>query len=158
MCFMENLKRLLVISFICIIISINTCYSQSKPFGIGIILGAPTGLSAKYWTSVINAFDFGLGYSFEKNSHFHLHGDYLFHNNAPINSSEKISIYYGPGMRLKLQGDNKSRLGVRGVLGGLWMPRVTSIDVFVEIAPVMDLIPATKFSFDGGLGVRFFLN
>ncbi len=155
---MENLKRLLIISFICVTFSISNSYTQSKSFGIGIILGEPTGLSAKYWTSGVNAFDFGLGYSFEKNSNLHLHGDYLFHIDGVVKASERISIYYGPGIRLKLREDNGSRLGVRGVLGGFWIPRGSIVDVFVEIAPVMDLVPATKFSFDGGIGVRFFLN
>lgn len=155
---MEIPKKFLMITFICLMFSLNNVQAQNKNFGIGIILGSPTGISGKYWTSGINAFDFGLGYSFEKNSRLHLHGDFLFHIDGGINSSERISIYYGPGIRLKFQNDNNSRLGARGVLGGLWMPRGTSIDVFVEIAPVMDLIPSTKFSMDGGIGVRFFFN
>lgn len=155
---MENLKRLLIISFICITFSISNSYSQNKSFGVGIILGEPTGLSGKYWTSGINAIDFGLGYSFEKNSNFHLHGNYLFHIDGVTKTSERISVYYGPGIRLKLRDENKSRLGVRGVLGGFWIPRGSSIDIFVEIAPVMDLIPSTNFNIDGGIGIRYFLN
>lgn len=155
---MEILKKFLIIIFFCLVFSLNNTLAQNKNFGIGIILGSPTGISGKYWTSGINAFDFGLGYSFEKHSRFHLHGDFLFHIDEQISPAEKIAIYYGPGIRLKFQEENNSKLGARGVLGGFWMPRGTSIDVFVEIAPVMDLIPSTKFSIDGGIGVRFFLN
>ncbi len=151
-------RKFLIIAFIYLTLTSSINLAQNKNFAIGFIVGEPTGISAKYWTSGINAFDFGLGYSFEKNSNLHLHGDYLFHLDNALNTSERISIYYGPGVRLKFRQDNNSRLGVRGVLGGLWMPRGNFIDVFIEIAPVMDLIPSTKFSFDGGIGVRFFLN
>jgi hypothetical protein len=155
---MEDIKKFLFAFFIFMLLTINESNSQSRGFGVGVILGSPTGLSGKYWTSSVNAFDFGLGYSFEKNSNLYLHSDYLFHIGRSLNTPERISIYYGPGIRLLFREDNNSRLGIRGVLGGIWMPRGTSIDVFVEIAPVMDLIPSTNFSFDGGIGVRFFLN
>lgn len=155
---MKFYKKYLLIAFICIAFSLGSSFAQTNNFGFGIILGSPTGLSGKYWSSSINAFDFGLGYSFEKNSRIHLHGDFLFHIDGEISSSGKIAIYYGPGIRLKFREDNNSSLGARGVLGGLWMPRGTKIDVFVEIAPVMDLIPSTNFTIDGGIGLRFFLN
>lgn len=155
---MKKIQKLIAVIFICIIFSTGSSFSQSRAFGIGFIVGSPTGLSAKYWTSGINAFDFGLGYSFEKRDNLYIHSDYLFHIHGALNTAEKISIYYGPGIRLKFREDNNSRLGIRGVLGGFWMPRGTIIDVFVEIAPVLDLVPATDFSFDGGIGLRFYLN
>ena len=36
--------------------------AQQRKFGLGVIIGEPTGLSAKLWTSSVNAFDFGLGW------------------------------------------------------------------------------------------------
>jgi hypothetical protein len=131
-------------------------FSQSKGFGLGAILGEPTGISAKYWTSGATAFDFGLGYSFTNNSNLHLHADYLFHTNDLINTTENISFYYGPGARLKF--DDDMRLGVRFDAGLVWIPRGTSVDVFVEVVPILDIIPETDFSFNAALGVRYFFN
>jgi len=37
--------------------------AQERGFGLGVIIGEPTGISAKLWTSPVNAFDFGLGWS-----------------------------------------------------------------------------------------------
>ncbi|MDP2364021.1 MAG: hypothetical protein Q8M94_09660, partial [Ignavibacteria bacterium] len=60
--------------------------AQSNGFGLGMILGQPTGISAKYWTTGSTAFDFGLGYSYERHSRMQLHADYLFHTKNIFNS------------------------------------------------------------------------
>jgi len=136
----------------------STIFSQSRGFGLGIILGEPTGVSAKYWTASNTALDFGLGYSFENNSRFHLHADYLFHTSDLFRTTENISLYYGPGARLRLVDEGRSRLGFRFDVGIVWIPRNAPIDVFVEIAPLLDIIPETDFSVNGGIGVRYFFN
>lgn len=145
----------LVLSIFVLTIS-SSIYSQEKGFGLGIIIGEPTGLSAKYWTSESNAFDFGLGYSFSpKNSRLHLHADYLFHLRL-TNTSEKFSLYYGPGVRIKTREDDDSVLGIRGALGITWIPRNTPLDFFFEVVPVFTLIPATSFDINAGLGARYY--
>lgn len=150
---MKNI--LLKIVFIITIIS-GTVFAQSYGFGLGIILGEPTGISAKYWTTGSTAFDFGLGYSLKKNSRLHLHADYLFHVNNLFNTTENISLYYGPGARLRLVESGDSRLGFRFDVGLVWVPRNSPIDVFLEIAPLLDIIPSTDFTVNGGVGVRYF--
>ena len=42
---------------------------------LGVILGEPTGLSAKYWMSQETALDFGAAWSFKGDGQFHLHVD-----------------------------------------------------------------------------------
>jgi len=136
----------------------NLNFAQQKGFGLGVVLGEPTGISAKYWLTFGTALDFGLGYSFtSSNSLFDFYVDYVFHNSNMINSEENFVVYYGPGARLKIK-ESTSRLGVRGVIGILWLPRGTNFDVFVEVAPILDIIPATKFDFSGGIGGRYFFN
>ena len=130
--------------------------AQSSGFGLGILLGQPTGISAKYWVSGSTAFDFGLGYSFEKRSRMQLHADYLFHVKNIFETTENISLYYGPGARLRLIENAGSRLGIRFDVGIVWIPRNAPVDVFLEIAPLLDIIPETVFSMNGGIGVRYF--
>ena len=136
----------------------NNSLAQEQGFGLGVILGEPTGLSAKMWTGPETALDFGLGYSFTtSNSILHLYTDYVFHNAEWIRSDKNIIVYYGPGVRLHLN-EHQSRLGVRGVIGILWIPEGSQFDLFVEAAPMLDIIPATKFGLAGGIGGRFFFN
>jgi len=141
-----------------IVIFSSFSFGQSKGFGLGMIIGEPTGISAKYWTSSGTAFDFGVGYSFEKNSYLHIHADYLFHAKNIFKTSENIALYYGPGARIRFVEDASSRLGFRFDVGLVWIPRNTPIDVFLEIAPLLDIIPETDFSINGGIGVRYFFN
>ena len=137
---------------------LSNAFAQEKGFGLGVILGEPTGFSAKYWTGETTALDFGLGYSFTSdNSVFYLHTDYVFHNRDVIQSAENFIVYYGPGARLKVR-ENDSRLGIRGVAGILWIPHNSSFDLLIEMAPILDIIPATKFDVAGGIGGRFFFN
>jgi hypothetical protein len=152
------MKKIVVILLLFLILFSISSFSQSKGFGLGIILGEPTGISAKYWTSSSTALDFGLGYSFVKNSRVHLHADYLFHVNNLFETSENIALYYGPGARLRLVDNGDSRLGFRFDVGLVWIPRGAPIDVFVEVAPLLDIIPETDFTFNGGIVVRFFFN
>jgi hypothetical protein len=150
-------STLVKIIFVLLVFS-ATSLAQTKGFGLGIMVGEPTGISAKYWTTSNNAFDFGLGYSFLRNSRFHLHGDYLFHAKNIFNTTENISLYYGPGARLRVVENDKSRLGIRFNVGLVWIPKNAPVDVFIEIAPLLDVIPETNFSVNGGIGVRYFFN
>jgi hypothetical protein len=147
---MKRTYLLIVIVSSFIISNVN--FAQQKGFGLGVVLGEPTGISAKYWLSPGTALDFGLGYLFD------FYVDYVFHNSDMIHSVENFVVYYGPGARLKIREDADSRLGVRGVIGILWLPRGTNFDLFVEVAPILDIIPATKFDFTGGIGGRYFFN
>src|ERR1041384_2381931 len=53
----------LVIIVLCLFFAVQGSRAQERAFGLGVIVGEPTGLSAKLWTSSTNAFDFGLGRS-----------------------------------------------------------------------------------------------
>lgn len=141
--------------------------AQDHGFGLGLILGEPTGLSAKLWTSKVNAFDFGLGVSvggdrisyignYNNGSRVHFHMDYLWHSFNAISSSERFPLYYGIGGRFNSGGGYDGSLGIRGVFGIAWFPHSTPIDVFFELVPVLQLTSSFGFGIDAGLGIRYF--
>lgn len=141
--------------------------AQDHGFGMGLILGEPTGLSAKLWTSSNNAFDFGLGVGlggdrikykgdYDNSGRVHFHMDYLWHSFNAISSTEKFPLYYGIGGRFNTGGGYDGSLGVRGVFGIAWFPHSTPIDVFFELVPVFQVTPLTGFGIDAGLGIRYF--
>jgi len=158
---------LFVIIFSLLMILSKPIAAQDHGFGIGLILGEPTGVSAKLWTSKINAFDFGLGVglggdrfkykgSYDNSGRVHFHMDYLWHSFNAINSTERFPLYYGIGGRFNTGGGYDGSLGVRGVFGIAWFPHSTPIDVFIELVPVLQITPSTGFGFDAGLGIRYF--
>lgn len=150
------MKKLLV-AIIFLLIFVNISKAQDKGFGLGIMIGEPTGLSAKYWTSSTNAFDFGLAYSFvQKFSAVSIHADYLYHDFNVIKSDYRLPIYYGFGARIRFVNNSDNALGARGVVGIAWLNHKLPLDVFFEVVPVFNLIPSTSLNLDIALGARYY--
>ena len=127
----------------------------SGTWELGVILGEPTGLSAKYWMSSVNALDFGAAWAFEEDGNFHLHCDYLVHNYDIFKVDEgSLPLYFGIGGRVRFQ-DKDSRVGLRIVLGLEYLTAAYPMGVFFEVAPIVDFAPETEASINGGLGIRY---
>jgi hypothetical protein len=135
-------------------------FSQDKGFGAGIIIGEPTGISLKGWISSTSAVDAAIAYSFLKESSLHIHVDYLQHFYNVIDvSSGKLPLYVGIGGRIKVKNNRSNaddRIGVRIPFGIAYHFSGAPVDIFLEIAPLLDLTPKTSAYFNGGLGVRYF--
>ena len=147
----------LTAAIVCLLISLRaSSRAQDHGFGAGIIIGEPTGITVKGWLNPTNAIDGGLAWSFSRGTSLHLHADYLWHSFHVFETNEKLPLYYGIGMRIKTadHGDD-SRLGVRMVVGVDYMFRDAPVDLFLEVAPILDLTPATELQMNAGLGARF---
>jgi hypothetical protein len=152
------LKRLSIVLFLLITFYVsNSTSAQDKNIGLGIIVGEPTGVSFKYWTTNTTAFDAALAWSFIDGGAFHIHADYIFHNFNLIRISEgKLPFYYGIGGRIKTA--NKTQVGVRVPLGLAYMFYTAPVDIFLEVVPILDLAPQTDFRINAAIGARYFFN
>ena len=145
-------------------------FSANKTFGLGIMLGAPTGLSGKYFIGPDTAIDFGVGvirYYRHRRSNLHIHADFLWH---PVSIAKtepfELPLYFGVGARVWDFDDDNDRdgfgLGVRVPVGIAFDFNNVPLDVFVEIALVIDLF----FDYDddyagdvnGAVGLRYYFN
>jgi Protein of unknown function (DUF3996) len=148
---------------------IGKANAQSSGFGLGIMIGDPTGLSGKLWLTGDRAVDFGLAWGVYGN-YVHVHADYLFHNTSLLNVSKgQLALYYGPGLRLRSWSGGRywnrgrweeydgSRLGVgvRFPVGLDYMFDGAPVDCFLEIVPSLDLTPSTSFDLDAAIGARY---
>ena len=142
----------------------HTTHAQGA-FGIGLIVGEPTGISWKYQLSERNALDGALGFSpFDR---MRLHVDYLWLA-RPFNE-RRLILSYGAGLAV---GFGKRWVdGRRGVFGyvvqeaglavripvGLsyTIPR-TPLEIGLEIAPLVILGPEAGLSADGGVILRIY--
>ena len=104
--------RLQIFIVTCILLTSST-YAQ-KSFGLGIILGEPTGLSAKLWTGSSNAFDFGVAWSFGGSGHLLVQADYVWHSSLTKASSGGLALYYGIGGRVVFADDPDAGIYVFG--------------------------------------------
>jgi hypothetical protein len=152
------MKTLTLAMFLCLLACIPARLSaQDRGFGLGLIIGEPTGISMKGWLNHTNAIDGAVAWSFApKETSFHLHADYLWHSYNIFHTSEDIALYYGVGARFKAAHNNDARFGPRITVGLDYLPKSAPIDVFFEFAPIVDFAPSTELEMNAGLGARFF--
>jgi hypothetical protein len=151
----------------------------SRKYGLGAVVGDPTGLSGKVWVGQTNAIDLGLGfygYGAYRGGCFRdrdgrtvcdrrygnstsVHVDYLWESKLATPGKVQLDWHIGAGGRAFFLGDPCAfdcwDLGVRAPLGlDLTFNSPSFLEVFVEIAPVFYVAPAMFLALEGGLGVR----
>ena len=133
-------------------------------FGVGIILGEPTGVTAKLYLKDDRAIQAAVGSAFIGGG-LQLHGDYLFHPYIlQSRDSFVLPVYFGPGMRvidyMDGRNNNDLALGLR-VVGGLLVDfRNVPLDAFVEVAGVLEYKFGSggggQLALNAGAGVRYY--
>jgi hypothetical protein len=151
-----------------------TDVGYGRKFGLGIVIGDPTGLTAKWWIAQTNALDFGLGFwGYGFNNRCFNNGtcdgygyrggtfntDYLWQSNI-IRSQAQLDWHVGLGGRAvwvnNCAGDCVG-VSARAPIGlDLMFNNPNFLEVFFEIAPSFILVPGFWFEIEGGLGVRFY--
>lgn len=154
------LPVLLVLACGSLLLAPETASAQNDDgrVGIGLMIGEPTGISFKYWTSERNAIDAGLAWSLGRYDAVHIHGDYLWHNFSVFDDVEEgaLPVYYGVGGRMVF-AEEDAVLGVRVPVGMSYIFEDAPLDLFLELAPIVNLIPETDLDVNGALGIRVHL-
>lgn len=141
--------------------SVDPYGPKGKRFGVGIIAGDPTGLSAKGYVTERFAIDGIFSWSFVDEA-FIIIGDLTYDFlDIPINSSKfSLPFYAGAGMKIgfdqKGKNDGETLVGVRVPVGVALQWTNYPIEVFFEVAPGIELSPESEFDVTGGIGVRFY--
>ena len=142
---------------------------EKGAFGVGIIIGEPTGLCAKLYLRDDQAIQAAVALSAVVGG-FQVHADYLFH---PVILEERdaftLPAYVGPGVRLLQHaagrdGDDDFRVGLRVVAGILFDFKELPLDVFAEVAGVgeytfgseSDAVNGFGLALNGGIGARYY--
>lgn len=167
--------------------SANAQQGGGRPFGLGLMLGEPTGISAKWYLGGKPfALQFGLGwvdddgFRDDDDDGLHIHGDVVWHPAILTrNPTFVMPFYLGVGARILDDEDgydcnnngcrfheDDTYIGVRVPFGLLMDFNRTPIDIFLEIAIVVDLIELDDDDFDdddhdrghlnGSVGVRYY--
>ena len=170
----RNIAALLIAAAILLLSLPTTGLAQGpkgKSFGFGLSLGEPTALTLRFWTSKANSWDAAIGESYMGNPH--LQADYLWHFNDAFNSNI-VSLYAGIGGAMGFgnpdghwlyrkhydkwfyHDHDQITFAARGVFGLQVIPRNTPLDIFLEIDPIIGLVPAFGFDFMPAVGIRFY--
>jgi len=134
-------------------------------FGIGLVFGEPTGISAKYWTRGDRALDFALGASFY--SDFRFHGTYLFHVDAF--DYQRLPLHYGIGFSVTGKGErsmvvgrntisHRSEVGIgpRGAFGVSYLLPSAPFDIFLELGATLFIVAPVGLELDILAGTRIY--
>lgn len=144
-------------------------FQANKTFGIGFMVGSPTALAAKYYLSADTAIDGGIGViqGLGRRDGLHVHADFLWHP-AVLASADPflLPLYVGLGGRAfdfedNDTGDDDLGLGVRVPIGIMLDFNNVPLDVFFELALVVDFIVGdgnADADFGGALGFRYYFN
>ena len=143
-------------------------FRANKTFGLGVMLGAPSGLSGKYYMTQDTALDFGLGvyHRFGHRDGLHAHADFLWHPVSLLGTPAfELPLYFGLGARIwdhdEYRNDyrEETHVGVRAPLGIIFDFNRIPLDIFLELAMVIDIVVDDDHSYadlNGALGVRYY--
>ncbi len=144
----------------------GTPFTANKTFGIGLILGEPIGLSAKYYLSESTALDFALGEydRFREDDDLGVHIDFLWHPVTLLTADPfLLPLYFGIGGRIVGDDDgpddDELDFAVRAPLGVALDFNRVPVDVFFELAILIELINDDNeddVELDAALGVRYY--
>lgn len=136
-------------------------YAESYDVGLGLIIGAPTGLSGEVLLNGNRSLDFAAAWNTWHYTGIHVHADYLF-NQPAYGRIEDVPFYwyYGLGGRAILidRGDHKDKMaiGPRVPLGTYIQSTDHRFKFFGEVSAVLDIIPSTDIDLNAAIGARFY--
>ena len=137
--------------------------AEKGTLGVGIILGEPTGITAKLYLKDDQAIQAAAGASFVANG-LQVDADYVFH---PWILQDKdtfvLPVYVGPGVRFidysgGSNGSSHFAAGLRAVGGMLFDFKNVPLDAFLEVAGVLeyDFKNGAGVGLNLGAGVRYY--
>lgn len=148
-------------------------YASGGDFGLGLVLGSPTGITGKFYLAPSAAIDATIGIGLGED--LHLHADYLFEGADLLGQPGfRLGWFVGIGGRLVAHDDEDVRhshgnqgththdhdeldLGPRVPVGLEFRPaELRQLEVFAEVALGVDLVDDPGLTIDAGIGVRWF--
>jgi hypothetical protein len=129
-------------------------------FGLGVILGEPTGLTVAARPNDHNAVQGHLSWSVA-HSRVRLSADYL-QSVVVIDTAGEIDlpVYVGAGATLGVDGaqpwGESPWLGLRVPIGLAMVPDRTPIELFGEIVPELFVLPELLGGLEGAIGARLY--
>jgi len=147
---------------------------RGRDFGLGVAFGSPTSLVAKYFVGRANALDFGLGFwsygwgcrrrgdaprvcdNYGAFDLVTVNVDYLWQDGIVAGTGASLDWHIGGGGRVWV-GDGTFAAAARMPVGlDLTFRRPSFLEVFLELAPAVYVVPGLYLDIEAMLGVRFY--
>jgi len=159
------MKRMLMISGLLLIGltgAAQAAHAGHGDVGLGIQLGEPTGITAKFWLNRTGAVDLTVGWDLIANR-FAVQAGYLYHFPLDVPTGS-LAAYVGVGGLLgggSYRPDHPNYPDEAYILLAGRIPLgleyiYSPISFYAELDPLIKLLPETKPRLGGGLGFRFY--
>ena len=162
--------RTLLTGLIVLLVGLFAPTAAAQPTGIGVGAQiaaandggpAPVGLSVKTWVNNRQAVTGATSFRFAEGdtgspSFWILEANYLFHNFEPLTVEEgALGLYVGPGVQL-VATEGADDVAFRGPIGVNYIFETAPADLFIEVAPTLQVTDPSMLRFDGAIGFRYF--
>ena len=129
--------------------------AETGNFGLGLILGQPTGLTGAYGLSDHTAIDGALGLAIFDNRDFYVHVEFLYFLPTLVNAGDfDLSAYLGIGGWI-VAHDNAA-FGARAPFGLSLDFTSVPLQIFLEASVLLALHPDVDGDVRGALGFRYY--
>lgn len=142
-----------------IVLLLASTAALAGPFGLGLALGSPTGITAAYELNDHNRLDLLVGQGWEGWSYERYVvsvDDELIVADLADGSAASLSFYVGGGLNLFLRPGIDSDLGVEVPLGLSVRFKKQPFELYGEIAPGFILTEYEWFDIGGAVGGRYY--
>jgi len=151
------MKKGILVIFLSIFMATNALAFERNKFGIGVMAGGPSGITAKYMLDNTNGIDFAVGWSTSGSNEYYFSSDYLFHMYDVIKIQKIVSpLYFGAGARYISRDKKDNKFGARIPVGAEFLFLNNRLGAFGEVVPIFNFTPDTDFDLEFGIGIRFF--
>ncbi len=142
--------------------------TDNMRLGVGAMIGTPTAIDAKYWIDNVQALEGAIGWSRggyppnrdvvpSNDVRTLIQANYMLHNSDLLGLGTQFPLGYGVGARYAAGGSVDASVSAMAVGSLSYIPAGAPIDVFIQVAPLLQLSPSTDFAFEAGVGARYYI-
>lgn len=129
--------------------------AESGAFGLGLILGQPTGITGAYELSDNTAIDAALGLALFDDRDFYLHVEFLWYLPTLLSGNGvELSAYLGIGGFVVTHNDPV--IGARAPFGLSLDFSAAPLQIFLEASVLLAVVPDLGGDVRGALGFRYY--
>ncbi len=150
------IKRIFLLILILIIVRLEV-YANNA-FGAGIYAGSPTGIKMKMNLNKTNSLSSVIAWDIIQKQ-IYVSVDYSYNFVYIVkgkNTTLPFFLYTGPGVRV--MASKNTRVGIKFTGGVGFKFNDIPLELFLEVSPILDVLPATEFDLNAGIGfILYFL-
>ena len=142
------MKKIILVIFLLTALTFTSLKAEN---GVGIQFGYPTNVALTYRSGHFPVI--GVGWDFRENGFLAVTLDYWMIDNKV---AKDLKWYLGPGANIFIPFSSGSDFGIglRLPVGLRWLPS-RQWEIFGELAPTLNFIPALDFDLHVAVGVRY---